>query len=305
MAPDLDVLIRSAEDPLLGLMMHRHFTHALLFAPVGALVTALIVWAAWRRISFARVYLYSLLGWLSHGLLDTFTSYGTHWFWPLDGGRISHDWISIIDPLVTIPLFVLLLVAFWTRRPRWAWLAIGWCAIYLVIGGVQHGRALDAQAQLAATRGHDIDTGRVMPSLGNLLAWRSVYLHGNRFHVDALRLSPGGEVQYRRGGDVPAFMLPAALEGSVLARDIERFALFADGYLGVLERDGERVRIGDLRYGSPPEAPDALWGIAVDLSQPQRHVRMIGWSGPDPERRERLWEFITEEDCDGCRPLAP
>ena len=305
MAPDLDVLIRSSGDPLLGLMMHRHFTHALLFAPVGALLTALIVWAAWRRITFARVYLYSLLGWLSHGLLDTFTSYGTHWFWPLDDGRISHDWISIIDPLVTLPVFVLLLVAFWTRRPRWAWLAIGWCAIYLVFGGIQHGRALEAQRQLAESRGHEVSKGRVMPSLGNLLAWRSVYLHSNTFQTDALRVAPGGEVQFRAGGAVPEFVLPPGLEDSVLAHDVARFALFADAYLGVLARDGERVRIGDLRYGSPPEAADSLWGISADLSKPDQHVRMIGWGGPDAERRERLWEFIIEEDCDGCRPLAP
>lgn len=38
MAPDLDVLIRSAEDPLLFLNFHRQFTHSLLFVPVGALL---------------------------------------------------------------------------------------------------------------------------------------------------------------------------------------------------------------------------------------------------------------------------
>ena len=42
MAPDLDVLIRSSEDPLLSLHFHRHFTHSLFFVPIGSLFCALI-----------------------------------------------------------------------------------------------------------------------------------------------------------------------------------------------------------------------------------------------------------------------
>ena len=37
-APDLDVLIRSETDPLLALQYHRHFTHALLIAPLIGLL---------------------------------------------------------------------------------------------------------------------------------------------------------------------------------------------------------------------------------------------------------------------------
>ena len=35
LAPDLDILIRSPENPLLALQYHRHFTHALAFIPIG------------------------------------------------------------------------------------------------------------------------------------------------------------------------------------------------------------------------------------------------------------------------------
>ncbi len=38
--PDMDVLIRSASDPLLAIEYHRHFTHALAFIPVGGLIAA-------------------------------------------------------------------------------------------------------------------------------------------------------------------------------------------------------------------------------------------------------------------------
>src|SRR5690625_7584643 len=48
--PDVDTLIRSAEDPLLALSMHRHFTHSLLFAPVGAALAALLCRSEERRV---------------------------------------------------------------------------------------------------------------------------------------------------------------------------------------------------------------------------------------------------------------
>src|SRR5690606_29471703 len=47
MAPDLDVIIRSASDPLLALEYHRHFTHSLAFIPIGGLlVAAPFLWLA-------------------------------------------------------------------------------------------------------------------------------------------------------------------------------------------------------------------------------------------------------------------
>ena len=40
MAPDLDIFIQSATDPLLFLEFHRQFTHALVFIPIGGLLAA-------------------------------------------------------------------------------------------------------------------------------------------------------------------------------------------------------------------------------------------------------------------------
>ncbi|MEM6581360.1 MAG: metal-dependent hydrolase, partial [Pseudomonadota bacterium] len=43
MTPDLDVFIRSSEDPLLFLEYHRHFTHSLIFIPIGGFISSLIL----------------------------------------------------------------------------------------------------------------------------------------------------------------------------------------------------------------------------------------------------------------------
>ena len=118
MAPDLDVLIRSSRDPLLFLEYHRHFTHALAFIPVGSLLVAAACYVlfARRHLSFGRTWLYAALGFATHGLLDACTTYGTQLLWPFSDARIAWNVISIIDPLFTVP--ILLLVVFAAAR-RW------------------------------------------------------------------------------------------------------------------------------------------------------------------------------------------
>ncbi|MDG1438434.1 MAG: metal-dependent hydrolase, partial [Emcibacteraceae bacterium] len=44
MAPDIDILIKSSSDSLLGIEFHRHFTHSLWFIPIGGLIVAALIW---------------------------------------------------------------------------------------------------------------------------------------------------------------------------------------------------------------------------------------------------------------------
>ena len=48
MAADMDVLIRSSNDPLFSLEYHRHFTHALIFIPFEALLCAVAFYYVMR-----------------------------------------------------------------------------------------------------------------------------------------------------------------------------------------------------------------------------------------------------------------
>ena len=74
LAPDLDFFIRSASDPLLNIELHRQFTHALAFIPIGGALTGL-PWllrrrarADWRPVLGAATLAYA-----THGLLDACT----------------------------------------------------------------------------------------------------------------------------------------------------------------------------------------------------------------------------------------
>ena len=117
MAADLDVLIRSDTDPLLFLEYHRHFTHALIFIPIGALLCALLAnfilsrLFSQRHIGFKQVYLWCFAGYATHALLDACTTYGTQLFWPFSDARIAWNNVSVVDPLFTIPLLCLLIMS--------------------------------------------------------------------------------------------------------------------------------------------------------------------------------------------------
>ena len=65
MAADLDVLIRSSEDPLLFLEYHRQFTHSLVFIPAGGLLCALVLHhliGRRRGLAFRHTWLFCTLG---------------------------------------------------------------------------------------------------------------------------------------------------------------------------------------------------------------------------------------------------
>ena len=158
LAPDLDVLIRSENDPILFLEYHRQFSHSLFFIPLGSLIVAILIFPLFKKsMSLKTIYVASFLGYATHGLLDACTSYGTLLFWPFSNERVTWNNISIIDPLFTIPALILIGIAIKTRKRMFSFFAIGWIIFYLSLGFVQYERALSAVTGLAYSRGHDAE----------------------------------------------------------------------------------------------------------------------------------------------------
>lgn len=290
MAPDLDVLIRSDQDPLLFLEYHRQFTHALAFIPVGALLCALVLHPVLRQWQGFRLsYLYCVLGYATHGLLDACTSYGTQLFWPFSDWRVAWNWIAVIDPLFTLPLVALLLAAVLRRQPWPARLALGWAVAYLALGSLQGFRAHQAVEALASYRGDSPRQVLVKPSFGNLLVWKTVYASDGYYHVDAVRL--GGDVLVYPGRRARLLDIgrdfPRLLPGSQQADDVGRFRRFSSGYLAL--EPGSPDRIIDVRYSMVPNEVDPLWGIEIaPQAPPERHVRFFTERQATPGHRRAL-----------------
>lgn len=303
MAADLDVLIKSETDPLLFLEYHRHFTHSLVFIPIGALVCALVfgvVFKAWFgriRLSFMRLYLFCFAGYATHALLDSCTNYGTQLLWPFSDARIAWNNVSVIDPLFTVPLLVLLSLSVLKRSQRWASVSLLYVFAYLGLGMLQNIRASDVAERLALQRGHTAANVSVKPSFANLVVWKSFYEYQGRYYVDAIRV--GARSKVYEGVSVEKLDVtkhfPWLQQKAQQAIDIERFRWFSNQYLALDPSDSQRII--DVRYSLIPNQVTGMWGITLDSNKADSdHVL---WTSTPPTgrtasaRMSELWGMIV------------
>lgn len=298
MAPDLDILLSDPEQPLLAIKYHRHFTHALIMAPLYAALLAPIGWALFRTagLSLMMVFWLAMLGIATHGPVDAMTNYGTHLFWPFTNARESWSIISIIDPIFTITLLLALLLA-WRRQSRRPLLAaVVFCVMYWGIGLHQRTAAENAMHRLAASRGHTVERYEVKPAFANIVLWRAQYAHNGVIYTDAINVLPGLLPKIYPGQQQNLVVTDATWLGQfspVLQQDIRDFAFFSDGWLAPVP--GGKNQTGDARFAMLPNAPGPLWAIDPDVTTGKGHVSFVRLPrGGVPT--ELLWGMITRRE---------
>jgi inner membrane protein len=298
LAPDLDVLIRSSNDPILFLEYHRQFSHSLFFIPFGSLIVALLIFPLVKKsMSLKTVYIASFLGYATHGLLDACTSYGTQLFWPFSNERVTWNNISIVDPLFTIPILILVGTAIKTRKKLFSFFAIGWATFYLSLGFVQYERALSTAIELAHSRGHNAERLTLKPSFGNLILWKSIYQHEEKFYVDAIRTVRSST--WCSGENIRMFdyqyHLPSLDKDSQQRKDIERFRWFSQDYLGF---DKEENLVTDVRYSMIPNQIAPMWGLVID-DQKDINEHAIWWTSRslDQSQLDLFKEMLSGKKC--------
>ena len=103
--PDIDIGA-SFLGPDFALRYHRGITHSVIAAPFFALFLAAVIY---RFSSFKNLRVLMLMvaiGIYSHIFFDLVTSYGTVIFDPLSMKRYSWNLVFILDPLVTLPVLI-------------------------------------------------------------------------------------------------------------------------------------------------------------------------------------------------------
>ncbi len=293
MAPDLDVLIRSDIDPMVFYLYHRHFTHSLLFIPLGSLIVSLFLHLFLKKkISFKKNYFFSFLGYGTHGLLDACTSYGTLLLWPFSNYRFAWNNISIVDPLFTFPLITFIVLALRGKSNKYARYAVFYALFYLSLGVVQANRAESLGHKIAQAEGHNPLRLTARPSLGNLYLWRVVYEHQGYFYSYAVRV--GFNPNWEEGEKIQKLDLkrdyPWVREGSQHAIDIEKFKWFSVDYLAVHPDDPQSI--GDIRFSLSPDSMYPLWGIQLKKGKDNEHVKNINFRMKSLKLRKRFLELL-------------
>jgi inner membrane protein len=114
--PDLDVFFTRLYHPVDAALVHRGFSHSILFA---CLIGPLLGWILFKfykeRYELKTWVLLFFLGIITHPMLDIFTNYGTEFFWPFSL-RITFNSVFVIDPLYTLPFMTCILIALFLKR---------------------------------------------------------------------------------------------------------------------------------------------------------------------------------------------
>lgn len=113
--PDLDTFVGAFTDTITAIEIHRGFSHSILFSVLFGPIFGWLIsrwdrsasWKDWSRLMF--------WGLLTHPLLDSFTTWGTQLFWPLDI-ELAFKNIFVIDPLYTLPLIICLILVMRQHR---------------------------------------------------------------------------------------------------------------------------------------------------------------------------------------------
>ncbi|MCU1285244.1 MAG: hypothetical protein JWO13_1594 [Acidobacteriales bacterium] len=320
-APDIDIFTNFA-GPVEGFAHHRGFTHTFLGVPfMAAAVVGLVYgihrWRGNRKVSAAVVeddpnktraddhvpietpkqpvrwgllYLYAVIGGLSHILLDFTNSYGVRPFAPFDWHWYGWDIVSIVEPTITVPL-LLAAIAPWffglisgevgSRRERFPGRksAIAALVIIALVWWVRDYNHRRARTMLQAEVYNGEDAKRVMaaPYMINLFKWLGVVETSNAFHsmnVDTMKgeLDPEHRTMVRYKPEETPYSLAA--KKSPMGRvylDWARFPYTETELKDEREGGGAIVHMMDLRYVYP-DSNAKLLSVWIDVDRKARVV---------------------------------
>lgn len=245
--PDADALLRPFLSDLQELTWHRSLTHSVLFC---ALATPLLgralprLQSGWSRASATTLVGLALA---THVLLDCATTWGTQVAWPFSSAALTLRLVSVVDPLVTLPLLGGLALARARGRPRAAALGLGLAALYLLGLGAAKlwvGRVLATTLHAEGLAASRLQT---KPTFANGLLWRATaeLSDGEQVWVGYYSLlDPAARFDHVR-------TVPRRLEllGPVRADgEVARLLEVLDGQAAVAPL-GSGLVIQDLRYG--------------------------------------------------------
>lgn len=298
MLADLDIFIHMPGDPLFNIEVHRQFTHSLVFIPVGGLIAAGLLWWLMRRwFGFRELWILSTIAYATSGIMDAFTSYGTQLLWPFLDTRFAWNVISVVDPIFTAGLIILIGIGIWKREKIYTISAWGWLIAVLLFGWFQNERVQSVISFTAAERDHLPAELVVKPTIGNQLLWRANYIHDGRVWTYGVRAGLFSEPVVYIGDDSP-LIIPeedfADYEGTTLFNDLKRFSHLSEGFL-VRHPDKPDV-IGDGRYSMLPTSMIPLWGVETDTTNTGVHLPFLYFRDASEEVRTTFTDMLLGRD---------
>ena len=323
--PDLDVVFDWILPTAWGLVMHRGISHSLLLIGLLTWLLAKPLAKRWEdgkkagkkkpakgkgkkaaketvSVTPQRAACFVFLAWGTHVLIDVFTVYGTGVLDPLPVPRLSTDNISIIDPLVTIPLVVAVIIGLFVKPEEWkigkGIRSASWClgisAFYVFLSFLAKlsiSRAVDSDM---AKRGVSWQRKMEAPTIGNIVLWRAVVDRPGEFWIGYRSVfDPAG--QAIRWTVVPKHEEIAAKHAD--AREVKIVKWFSKGWW-IARESADGVWLADMRFAEMRSWDDKgialrpvfAWTYQPEKSSDRLRRHKVGADEQDQieSRRERL-----------------
>ncbi|CAA7601418.1 LexA-binding, inner membrane-associated putative hydrolase [Acididesulfobacillus acetoxydans] len=245
MLPDLDI-VTHLKGRLNYLLKHRGASHSLLALGGMALGLTTVIYSFYPYTSWSTLFFWTLVGTLSHGLMDVLNSYGAELLWPFLKKKLTVDMIMLTDPVV----FTLLLTALGFSSldpgsgPRFIELAFAGSALYL--GHRELSKLKVRDMVMSAYHIANKDEVKILPAMYRPFAWNFLLQQEDLVRFGTIHHKvPRIERVLPRWNDEDPYVT-AAMEGN-LAEIFDRFTPY---YHIVARAEDEecKVEFVDLRY---------------------------------------------------------
>ena len=270
-APDIDTLW-SIGGPVVGFQHHRGFTHTFLGLPFEAAIIVGGVWLfhRWRSgrgkgpiapVRWGLLYLFCLVGLLSHILLDWTNNYGVRPFYPFNPKWYAGSIVFIFEPVIFVALLLAMIAPFFfgligseVGARHQPFRGRGWAIFALaVIVGVWSWRWIERDNAIALAR-TEFAAGRVFasPYPLNPYRWHVIAETPDAYHLltadtsrGVVTTTPEKDVIYKP----PTTLATLAAKRSLLGQVYLDWSQFPVVEQTGVDEDGDTiVTFRDLRF---------------------------------------------------------
>ena len=271
--PDLDVFVSHFTDTVTALEIHRGFTHSILFS---ALFSVIFSWLVTRYEAYKNFKAWSLfffLVFVTHPILDSFTTWGTQLFWPIDL-RLAFKSIFVIDPLYTFPFLVFLVLAMFqkktsNKRRTFNHLGLIISTSYLVLSLLIKRIAYKSFEKALLDQNMSYIKIDTRPSPLNIILWNANVETDKAFLLASYSFFDTQSISFE------SYPKNHDLLGELAQREkVRRMIEISKGWFTITEKNGQ-LYFNDLRFGllsMKPNAQDFVFQYKIDFDN-HEHVK--------------------------------
>ncbi len=314
--PDLDVVSNLFMSEVDSLGFHRGISHSIFFAFSFSAFMAYVVhrwysrYDGSHRLSYMNVGFwnyYKLFFWtfLTHSILDCFTTYGTQLFAPFSNYRVAFNNISVADPLYTVPFLVCLIIASFYKKDHrkrrfFNHLGLGISSLYMMITLWNMDTITDVFKQKLQDNGVEYNRLRVSPTILNNVLWYCVAESDSSYYINYHTLVNADAYQ-----EIVEVKKNHALIGDV--RDdhtLETLKWFSNDYYAIIDLGGGKLQFNDMRFGTFTQkyenAQDYIFNFVIELNKNGQFEMLKSNAGPPDDFEGKrmasfLWKSIKGE----------